>query len=158
MPNAINTVIGTRQFEAQLKDGGKRMLMLHQVPISRLPEYLRIKHDDITRLIFVMKLQDAKRDYFDDLTMESFEALLEAEGELNAPLARYNQAKEARDQRNQLAQMEALKETMPEVYERVMSAVVTQALPAVLGALPKTSSGTLQTSSPAASDGPTSSS
>ncbi len=119
-PTAKDTLFGGRKLTLDTLESSQREVTVRQIRMSELPLYRKVEHDEFTRLELVTGLS---ADELDALTPESFEAALEADGEVNGPLARRQEAREAKAQARDLAQM---RDTMPEVYERAVEATTSQ--------------------------------
>lgn len=133
-PRATDTLFGGRAVACATQEGTTTPVTVRQVRMSELPAYRALERDEFARLCFVTGLT---ADALDALPPTDFERLLEADGEVNGPLARRQEARETATQARELAQMRTL---MPELYERVAGQAAETMRGAMAGAMPLSAS------------------
>lgn len=107
----MDIVRGGRNLQVTLIDGALKDVTISQIKASQYPDYLKIINDELSRIAFTTGLSI---DEIDEIAPDEYEAMVEAEEVINAPLV---QRREARAAKRQAQQMEALKHTMPDLYQ-----------------------------------------
>jgi len=122
--NEMEIITGGRQVS--LANG--QAIKVAEIKLRQIGEWQATESDDAGRIALVTGLTP---EAIDELTHADIEAILAADEAVNAPFVR---RREKAQQKKQAAQMEALKETMPDIYEQARAGMVEAMQAAMSGA------------------------
>lgn len=120
-------LMGGELMKVKLTTGKTREVTIRQPKIRELERYQAALEDDIQLLKFITHMSDVE---IDELTPDAYMAILEKEGAVNGPLARFA---EERTMKRAAANLEQLKTAMPKIYDDATRAIQAKAVEAMAG-------------------------